>query len=42
MKHEIEANYKQIKNDIALVINSELERITNDPELKHLAPKGNK
>jgi hypothetical protein len=36
MKIEIEANYKQIKRDIVLIIESELERIKNDPDLQHL------
>jgi len=39
MKQEIEANYRQIKTDIILVIGTELERIQNDPSLKHLVPK---
>jgi len=36
MKIEIENNYKQIKLDIVHVIESELERIKNDPDLQHL------
>ncbi|WP_264564377.1 conjugal transfer protein MobC [Flavobacterium sp. N3904] len=40
MKHEIEANYKQIKHEVVLVIESELERIKNDPDLQHLVQKG--
>lgn len=36
MKQEIETNYKQIKQDIALIIEIELERIKNDPELQYL------
>jgi len=36
MKTEIEANYRQVKQDIVLIIESELERIKNDPDLKHL------
>lgn len=36
MKQEIEANYKQIKKDIVLIIETELERIKNDPNLQHL------
>ena len=39
MKQEIEANYKQIKRDIVLVIESEMERIKNDPNLEHLMQK---
>lgn len=40
MKQEIEANYKQIKRDIVLVIESEMERIKNDPDLQHLVQQG--
>lgn len=40
MKVEIEANYKQIKRDIVLIIESELERIKNDPDLQHLVQEG--
>ncbi|WP_418263671.1 conjugal transfer protein MobC [Flavobacterium faecale] len=36
MKTEIEANYRQVKRDIVLIIESELERIKNDPDLQHL------
>ncbi|WP_458257292.1 conjugal transfer protein MobC [Sphingobacterium siyangense] len=36
MHSEIDANYKQIKLDIATIISSELSRIENDPELAHL------
>jgi len=36
MKQAIESNYRQIKTDIVIVIETELERIKNDPELKHL------
>jgi hypothetical protein len=39
MKQEIEANYKQIKRDIVLIIESELERIKNDSDLQHLVQK---
>ena len=39
MKLEIEANYKQIKRDVVLVIESEMERIKNDPDLQHLVKK---
>ena len=39
MKQEIEANYKQIKRDIVLVIESKMERIKNDPDLQHLVKK---
>ncbi len=36
MKQEIEANYRNIKLDIDQIIDNELGRITNDPELQHL------
>jgi len=36
MKNEIEANYKQVKQDIVIIIESELECIKNDPNLQHL------
>ncbi len=36
MKQEIEANYRQIKQDIVHVIALESERIKNDPDLQHL------
>lgn len=39
MKQAIEGNYRQIKTDIVLVIETELGRIKNDPNLKHLVPK---
>lgn len=37
---EIETNYKQIKTDIVQVIETELERIKNDPDLQHLVQQG--
>ena len=40
MKQEIEANYRKIKIDIFHIIESEIERITNDPDLQHLVKKG--
>lgn len=39
MKQEIEENYRQIKKDVVLVIETEMERIKNDPNLKHLTQK---
>jgi len=41
MKRDIEDNYRQIKLDIVNIIDLELERIKNDPDLAHLvaAPK---
>ncbi len=41
MKQEIETNYRQIKKDIVHVIEAELERIKNDPDLQHLVQQGN-
>ena len=40
MKEEIEDNYRQIKRDIVLIIESEMERIKNDPDLRHLVQEG--
>ena len=37
MKAEIESNYRQIKSDILNIVESEMERIKNDPDLQHLA-----
>ena len=42
MKTEIDANYRQIKRDIILVIELELKRIINDPDLQHLVQKEQK
>ena len=39
MKQEIEANYRQIKQDIVQIIETELERIKNDPDLEYLIKK---
>ncbi|WP_222852129.1 hypothetical protein [Olivibacter sp. SDN3] len=36
MKQVIEANYRQVNADIVQVVESELERIKNDPDLQHL------
>ncbi|MEJ5053674.1 conjugal transfer protein MobC [Sphingobacterium sp. MYb382] len=36
MKQEIETNYRQVKIDIVQVVETELERIKNDPDLQHL------
>lgn len=36
MKQEIGANYRQVKQDIVNIIERELERIKNDPDLQHL------
>ncbi|MDY3548932.1 TraM recognition domain-containing protein [Riemerella anatipestifer] len=39
MKQQVEANYKQIKTDIVTLVESEMERIANDPDLQHLVEK---
>lgn len=39
MRQQIESNYKQIKTDIVQIIESELERIKNDPDLQYLVNK---
>lgn len=36
MEQQIQANYRQIKSDIVELVENELLRIENDPELKHL------
>lgn len=36
MKQQIESNYRQIKQDIVKIIETELGRIKNDPDLQHL------
>ena len=36
MEEQIRANYRQIKQDIVQLVENELIRIENDPELKHL------
>jgi len=36
MKQKIETNYRRIKTDIISIINDEMERIKNDPDLQHL------
>jgi hypothetical protein len=36
MKQEIETNYKQIKQDVIGIVEAEMERIKNDPDLQHL------
>ena len=41
MKQEIESNYRQIKIDSANIIEREIERIKNDPNLQHLVQQGN-
>lgn len=41
MKQEIEVNYKQVKLHSTQIVESELERIKNDPDLQHLLQQGN-
>ena len=36
MEQQIQANYRQIKQDIIELVENELIRIENDPELKYL------
>ncbi|SHK82682.1 conjugal transfer protein MobC [Chryseobacterium polytrichastri] len=36
MKHQIDTQYKKIKSDVVAIIEKELERIGNDPDLQHL------
>lgn len=36
MKQEIESNYKKIKSDILHIVDSEIERIKDDPNLQLL------
>ncbi len=38
MQQRIEKNYYQIKADVTLIVDKEIERIKNDPELNHLIP----
>ena len=38
-KEQVEANYRQIKLDVVEIIEREKERISNDPELRHLVEK---
>ncbi len=40
MKQEIEANYKLVKLHSTQIVESELERIKNDPDLQHLLQQG--
>lgn len=39
LQQEIETNYKSIKADILSIIHDEMDRISNDPHLKHLINK---
>src|SRR5690606_25568904 len=40
MKQVIEANYRQVKADVMQIVESEMERIKNDPNLQHLISAG--
>lgn len=40
MKQEIDDNYRRVKLDSTGIIENELERIKNDPDLQHLVQKG--
>lgn len=40
MKQQIESNYRQIKSDILTIVQNEMERIKNDPNLQHLVQEG--
>jgi len=42
MKEQIESNYRQIKTDILYIVESEVERIKNDPNLQHLVQQDKK
>lgn len=39
MKEKVQENYKQIKADIKCIVETEIERISKDPELAKLLPK---
>lgn len=39
MQEQIERNYTQIKADVEQIIIDEMERIRQDPDLRHLLPK---
>ena len=36
LKETIEANYKRVKQEVLTLVASEIERVKNDPNLKHL------
>jgi len=40
MKQVIEANYRQVKTDVLQIVESEMERIKNDPDLLYLIQEG--
>ena len=39
MQQQIDHNYSQIKADVLQIIEEEMERIKNDPELRYLIPQ---
>ena len=39
LRETIEANYKRVKQEVLSLVDSEIERIKNDPTLKHLIKK---
>lgn len=39
MKEEIDENYKAVKADVRRIIEEEMDRISNDPDLQHLVNK---
>ena len=39
MQQQIDRNYSRIKADVIRIIEDEKERISNDPDLKHLIPR---
>lgn len=41
MQEEIQANYNRVKQEVQQIVMDEMERIKNDPNLKHLI-QGNK
>ena len=38
MQQQIDRNYSRIKADVLQIIEEEMARIANDPDLKHLIP----
>ena len=38
LKETIEANYRKVKQEILLLVDSEIQRITHTPALSHLIP----
>lgn len=39
MQQQIDRNYSRIKADVLQIIEEEMARIANDPDLKHLIPQ---